>query len=458
MTGATDRFLQLARDAGMPKGQVINFLRAGAVPQSKQIEFHVLCRSCDEPNGPTEVAMGGARGPGKSWALLAQLGLDDCQRRDGLKCLLLRKVGKAVRESLEDLRQTVLKHCPHKYNRSAGTLTFNNGSRIILGHFKDERDIDNYLGLEYDVIGVEEATTLPSSRIKMIRTCQRTSRGDWRPRTYYNANPGGIGHGWFKRKFVGGPHFIPCTYRDNAFLDSGYEANLNDLTGWLKRAWKDGDWDIQAGLYYSNWRPGIHIMAPPNLTTGEYTFYLAIDYGWQHPTVALLLAERANRDIIIAGEYRGPKRLPEAHSREMMAMLGGVGVSRDWLRATVIGSDAFRTESDGECVADDYKRLGWRLEPATMGRVRGAVEILRRLGEPPEIRPSLYISSACPGLIAQLPMMMHDPKRPEDVLKVNADEDGFGGDDFYDTLRYGLQIMATEKTLIEGPGLFYHRR
>ena len=38
---------------------------------------------------------GGARGGGKSHWLLAQMGADDCQRVPGLKCLLLRKVGKA---------------------------------------------------------------------------------------------------------------------------------------------------------------------------------------------------------------------------------------------------------------------------------------------------------------------------------------------------------------------------
>ncbi len=33
-------------------------------------------------------------------------------------------------------------------------------------------------------------------------------------------------------------------------------------------------------------------------------------------------------------------------------------------------------------------------------------------------------------------VLQHDPNRPEDVLKVDADEDGVGGDEAADALRY----------------------
>jgi hypothetical protein len=37
--------------------------------------------------------------------------------------------------------------------------------------------------------------------------------------------------------------------------------------------------------------------------------------------------------------------------------------------------------------------------------------------------------------------LQHDPNRPEDVLKVDADEDGNGGDDAADALRYLVATM-----------------
>jgi hypothetical protein len=48
-------------------------------------------------------------------------------------------------------------------------------------------------------------------------------------------------------------------------------------------------------------------------------------------------------------------------------------------------------------------------------------------------------------LIDQLSAMQHDPKKAGDVLKVNADENGYGGDDAYDDFRY-LVMEDTEST------------
>jgi len=44
-----------------------------------------------------------------------------------------------------------------------------------------------------------------------------------------------------------------------------------------------------------------------------------------------------------------------------------------------------------------------------------------------------------------LPVLQHDPNRPEDVLKVDADEDGVGGDDAADCLRY---LVATKSRTV----------
>ena len=41
-----------------------------------------------------------------------------------------------------------------------------------------------------------------------------------------------------------------------------------------------------------------------------------------------------------------------------------------------------------------------------------------------------------------LPSLQHDPNRPEDVLKVDADEDGVGGDDTADCLRYQVATKS----------------
>jgi hypothetical protein len=39
-----------------------------------------------------------------------------------------------------------------------------------------------------------------------------------------------------------------------------------------------------------------------------------------------------------------------------------------------------------------------------------------------------------------MPNMIIDDRRPEDVLKVDANEFGEGGDDSYDCARYGIMV------------------
>ena len=182
---ATLRMLRLTHDAGCPADQVQNFLRCVYVPQPKQVRFHAAARECDRSDGPTEVGYGGVRGEAKTHAAFAQVALDDCQRTPGMKFLYLRKIGKAVRESFSDLRRRVLSQVPHEYIMQRGVVEFpQTGSMIVLGHFKTETDIDSYLGLEYDGILIEEATQLSERKHRDIKTCRRTSKIDWRTRTF----------------------------------------------------------------------------------------------------------------------------------------------------------------------------------------------------------------------------------------------------------------------------------
>ena len=88
-----ERYFVVGRRAGCPKEQMDRFQLADVILQERQLVACAAARLCDRPDGPTAVGYGGARGGGKSHWLLAQMGVDDCQRVPGLKCLLLRKVG-----------------------------------------------------------------------------------------------------------------------------------------------------------------------------------------------------------------------------------------------------------------------------------------------------------------------------------------------------------------------------
>lgn len=386
--------------------------------------------------------------------MVAQIAADDCQRCPGLKALILRRVGKAARESFEDLRPKVLGHLPHEY-RKDGVLTFPNGSRIILGHFQRENDIDAYLGLEYDVIGQEESTTLSTAKDKAVAGCLRTSKPDWRPRRYHTTNPGGVGHHRFKNLFIvpcrrgqeTTTRFIPATSRDNPFLNPEYHTWLDSLTGWLRKAWRDGDWDVLAGQFFKTWKHEIHVVDPFPIPDA-WSVWLGFDYGFTHFTHVCLLAQSGDGDLYVVAEHAERGWLVPRHAAAIHAMLGRHGIAPQRLLGIFAGSDCFSKRHQGGTIAEDYAAAGLHLRPANDDRIRGAAEILARLGDPENgHRPTIYVSTACPRLIECLPALEHDPHRPEDVLKVDCDEDGVGGDDAYDACRYGVLSMAGRRVM-----------
>jgi phage terminase large subunit len=441
---------QTAKRIGVPKDSLNRFLSAGYVPQPKQLEFHAAARECDLADGPTQIGMGGARGPGKSHAVFAQAALDDCQRVPGLKVLYIRKIQKNAREQFEDLRRSVLKHTNHEFTNSV--LHFPNGSRLFLGHFRNESDIDNYLGIEYDLIVVEEATTLSQPKYQALRDSNRSSKG-FRPRMYSTTNPGGVGHGWFKAKFIvparegkeTDTRFIFATVEDNKFNDADYAKKLEENTGWKLQAYRYGDWDIAAGQFFTTWNHEVIVKSGLKIMPGA-SVWCALDYGFQHPTVCYLFSEYDGVKQVIDEHWRR-HALVSVNADDIKNMLTRHGVTLKQLRGFFAGPDVFakRGNESGKTIADEYFENGIRLKSANTDRINGAGRILKLLGSPPKIPSQLEISDRCGHLIECLPSMQHDPHRPEDVLKVDIDEDGNGGDDPYDTLRYGVMTEKKDR-------------
>ena len=465
-----ERYFLAGRRAGCPKGQMDSFASADVILQERQLAASAAARLCDAPTGPMAIGYGGARGGGKSHWLLAQMGADDCQRVPGLKCLLLRKVGKANLEHFEDLRRRLFGRLNHEFSAFRGILSFANGSRIIAGHFQNEKDIDAYLGLEYDVIGIEEATTLTARKYQDISTCCRTSKSNFRPRIYSTTNPGGVGHGWYRSKFIvpfqekreTETRFIPARVTDNRWNNPEYLRVLQNLTGWQKRAWLDGDWDIAAGQYFTTLRREVHVVEDfDDLRAVEW--FAALDYGHVHYTVVLLGCRDGDGNIFIVDEHAERLWLPQRHATAIKAMLARhvVPVERRGLRVErpetrpleisdlkrfVAGADMFSRQSDGTTIAAQYAKLGITLRCANTDRVNGWAEILQRFGDVEGgVKPTLFIHKRCGRLLETLPSLQHDPNRPEDVLKVDTDEDGIGGDDAADCLRY---LVATKSRSI----------
>ena len=138
--------------------------------------------------------------------------------------------------------------------------------------------------------------------------------------------------------------------------------------------------------------------------------------------------------------------LPQRHAAAVHAMLARHGLTVDGLKRFVAGADVFSRQSDGTTIAGQYARQGITLRLGNTDRVNGWAEVLQRLGDVEAgVVPRLFIHRRCARLVETLPILQHDPNRPEDVLKVDVDEDGVGGDDAADCLRY---LVATKARVL----------
>jgi phage terminase large subunit len=450
-----DRFATAAHAAGMPLDQVRNFARRGYIPHARQCVLHGRARAADRPGAPDEIAYGGARGGGKSHAVFAQAALDDCQREPGLRVLYVRKIQRGARQQLDQLRRDVLAHCDHSLNRNEGVLTLPTeagvDSVIVVGGFRDERDIDNYLGLQYDAIVLEEATALTRIKYQALLDSLRSSLPGWRPRVYNTTNPGGVGHQWYASTFAPSNDearqdtavFIPATVDDNPHVDAGYVRRLERNTGWRLAAYRYGDWSVLAGAFFTTWRERTHVVGDVEIAPG-WPVWGALDYGFNHWNVFYLLTRSRDGLIYVVDEVARRKQLVETNADDIVYMLARHGLQPHQLRVIPAGSDVFARHGLSETtIADRYAARGLRLSPAVTDRISGAARVMSLLGDerqPPRVR----ISRRCRRLIECLPALQHDPRRPDDVLKIDADDDGNGGDDPYDAFRYG--VMSEPRT------------
>ena len=430
-------YVENAASAGVPRDQLEKFGKAGYISLPWALSFHSAARQADNPNTADMIGCGGARGPGKSTAIMAQIALDDCQRQAELKCLFLRKVQKMAGESFDDLVLKVCRHQPHQWK--AGNLYFpDTGSRILVGGYNTERDIDKYLGLEYDVIALEEGTQITGEKREKIRGSLRTSKANWRTRWYESTNPGGIGHLDFKTLYVL-PHrnkkekatrFFPSTYRDNPFLKPEYIAYLESLTGDLGRAWRDGDWDVFEGQAFPSFNYDVHVIEPVDIPS-HWSRWRAVDWGYANPFCCLWLSK--DPDIGRVYVYREVYQagLTDRQQAELIKDNTGAG---ETINITYADPSMWTRKNKDNVVfttADEYRKCGVPLTQADNDRLNGKRKVGGMLASLPDGLPALQIFSTCRNLAQQMPSLIYDRTNVEDV-------DSDSEDHAYDTLRYGL--------------------
>ena len=446
---SVEKYLRAGRDAGCPPDQMERFVHGGYVAFPEMLPFHAAAREMDRDDGADSIALGGTRAPGKSHATLCQVGLDDCQRFLGLKWLFLRYIMKSAVESFEDLAYKVFANVPHNFTPSTGRVEFANGSRILIGGYRNESDIDKYLGIEYDGIVIEEATQVSADKVSKILGSVRSVARGWKARMYLSTNADGIGLTWFKNKYLypyrAGPtaehenrtRFFQCWYQNNPLLKPEYIRYLEGLTGALGKAWRESDWDAFEGMAFPNWNESLHVVDPfpvPN----EWFKWRATDDGYAKPWCTGWLTRDPNtRRIYVYREAYQTQLTSSAQAqlvRDMTPPNETIALHYAdpsmWAKKNAVGKVS--------TPVDDYAAKGIILTPGDNTRIIGK----RKLDELLSIRddglPGLQIFRTCPNIIRTLPTLAYDKTYTEDV---DTDMEDHG----YDMLRYGLTNIQSMK-------------
>ena len=419
-----------------------------------------------------EALYGGAAGGGKSDCALAEaLRQVDIPHYRGL---ILRKTYPQLSELIDrsgELYKSAFRTA--QYNDSKHVWTFPSGAKIYFGSMQHTRDRTNYQGKRYDFIDFDELTQFTWDEYSYLFSRNRPNGPGTRCYMRAQANPGGIGHGWVKERFIipappmqtiweefkikypdgreelrrRSRVFVPSTVFDNKILlqnDPDYLTRLAALPEQEKQALLYGDWDSFSGQVFTEWRNdpdhyhdriNTHVVAPFKIPS-DWAVWCGMDWGYSRPfSIGWYAVDRENRIYRIREFYgctgkpnEGVKMEPSDVARKIRQIEAEDVNLRD-RRILRVGDPAIWASQGTESIGALMERERVYFEKAVNDRINGKMQVHHRLAFDEGGRPMFYCFNTCKHFIRTVPALVYDEADVEDV-------DTDGEDHIYDELRY----------------------
>lgn len=416
-----------------------------------------------------ELFFGGARGGGKTNYLLGDYLQDVGEFERHWQGILIRRTYPELQEVIRQSHEMY----PQEggvWHEQAKEWRWGNGACLRMRYLESMADVTRYQGHQFCWIGGDEITNwAEADAYKMLFACLRWSEAEIPfKRIRCTGNPGGAGHQWVKERFVDefplgfevitepGTSwkrvYIPARVTDNRILlerDPGYIERLRLVgSAELVRMWLEGDWNVVAGAYFSEF--GTRHIIEPFTIPKHWPRHFGFDWGFTSPFCGLWAGVSSGKDdsgkelpypkgsLVFYREAYG-RQLPNPEIGRLLRELTGT----EELTQRVADPSIFK-EDGGPPISEQIYNFGkgFLLTPADNTRIAGWSQIRQRLA--PEI-PYLYIFHTCRNLIEQLHTLQHDPKKPEDLDTTMTDHAA-------DSCRYICMSRPLEKDNLDMKG------
>ena len=400
-----------------------------------------------------EVFYGGARGGGKSYAMLVDP-LRYCHKETH-RALLIRRTMPELRDLINHSQRLYSKAFPGaKWREQEKEWRFPSGAKIEFGYAENMTDALRYQGQSYTWIGIDELPQYPSPDIyNFLRSSLRSVDTEIPVYMRATGNPGNIGSQWVREMFVDPAvpnfafdinidtpngnkvitrRFIPAKLQDNPYLiqTDDYYVMLASLPEIQRKQFLDGDWDAFEDSAFPEFSKSIHVVDPFEVPKGWQKFRAA-DWGYSSPACVLWFAIDYDNNLWIYRELYTQKITADVFGRKVLELEHG-----EYIRYGVLDASTWAKRGDiGPSIAETMIQTGCRWRPSDRtpkSRISGKLEIHKRLkiSDDKKKEPGLRIFSTCRNLIRTLPLLPLDDNNPEDVNTHVEDH-------AYDALRYG---------------------
>ena len=456
-------------------------------PHKRQAQFLSL------PYTVREAFYGGGAGSGKTNVLLMYPIIHKFHEDSRFKQVFMRRTFPELRNEVVPRSKLMYKRFGAEFNSSSMIWTFPSGATVYLAHCENEDDVHKYDSMEISLFTPDELTSFTEYQYLYLAFTRVRSPKGLPSLIRASGMPGGIGHGWVKKRFIdpypeggriilgkGGNKriYIHATQADNVeHIDPTYAQSLNALPEAEKQAKLFGSWDAYQGQVFEEFRDkkypdepenALHVIEPFDIPDW-WPKLVVIDWGFAAMTWVGFAAISPNRRVYIYRELHWRKtkieewapyvkEFTDRESPMLVKICKSAGQERGQehtiLQQVSSALDTrieLTTNSDGSRIAGKqllHEYLRWKpkhiplLEQPIYSKEK-AQWLLRNKGieeyksylklfEPQEDEnniPKLLIFKGCDALITAIKSCSHDRKNPEDVA-------AFDGDDPYDGIRY----------------------